>query len=104
MDNEMSDELKKKAQLNSKIHIVTENESKAQELHKTIDWIIEQFENLKTEIDSNNSPMFHINTNQSRDIRPMRNIGFEQPTHQEQVGPVKMVITVDDWTDNGKEF
>jgi hypothetical protein len=93
MSNEISDDLKKKAQ-----------ELKAQQLHLDIDWIIEYFENLKTEIDVDNSAMFHINTNQSRDIQPVRKIGFETPTHQEQVGPLKMVITVDDWTDNGKEF
>jgi hypothetical protein len=80
--------------------VLTEVEKKL----KTLDWTIKYFKEISENINEANQHNFNIHINNSRDLQPINKIGKMSPIGQRQEGPERMVIALEDWTNNGKEF
>jgi hypothetical protein len=70
----------------------------------SIDFIIKYLTEVRGKITDNNVHNFDISQNQSRDIRPMHEMGKIDATYQKQMGPDVLTFCLRDWTSNGKEF
>jgi len=78
--------------------------SKKDSLILSIDCIIEYLKDVRGRITDSNTHNFDINESQTRDIKPMYEIGKIDAIYQKQMGPDILTFCLKDWTNHGKEF